>query len=589
MGASARRASARGKGAAPAGGRARWIAPALVAALALLAYARVPAGGFTLDDIEIVRDNPRLTGLSRAGSLWTTGWWAHIRYGDHALYRPLTLTTYALQRAAGAEDAGPYRVVNVLLHAAASLALLGVARRVLGDARVAFAAAALFAVHPVHVEAVAGIVGRAEILGLLGTLGAVAAARRALAARGARDAAVWTAASAASCFLGAASKESAIVAPFVVAWTEWVAPAARGPGVPARRWRLAAALAAALVAFLALRARVVSGGSVSAIWEGVGAADRVRTALRVFGESVGLLVAPVRLSAEYGPAQVPIAHGIEPGVLLGAALLLGAGAAAALLRRRLPPVAWGAGVFLILVLPLSNLVFPIGVAKAERILYAPSAGFLVAAAGVLAALTARRPSVLAAVAGALVLAGGAAAFARTADWRDNCTLAAATLRTAPASGIFRVMHARCLRDAGDAAGARRVLEDALRADPALTGAALLLSEIEEAEGDAEASLRLSESVLAREPRHRVALSRSAVLLQRLGRADAALARFEQWRAEEPDDPRPWAGLVKAYFDAGQPQRGLETARAALRRFPGDPLVRGNAAAAEELAGGAAAP
>lgn len=587
MGASARRASARGRGAAPPGAGARWIAPALVAVLALVTYARVPAGSFTLDDLEIVRDNPRLADLSRAGSLWATDWWAHVRYADHALYRPLTLTTYALQRAAGADGPMPYHVLDVLLHAAASLALLGVARGVAGDARTALAAAALFAVHPVHVEAVAGIVGRAEILGLLGTLGAVAAARRALGARNGRAAAGWTAASAASCFLGAASKESAIMAPFVVAWTERVAPAARGAGAAGRRWRLATALAASTAALLALRARAVSGGSVSAIWEGVGAADRIRTALRVFGETVGLLVAPVRLSAEYGPAQVPIAHGIGPGVVLGAALLLGIAAAALLPVRRRPAVAWGAGVFLLLVLPLSNLVFPIGVAKAERILYAPSAGFLVAAAGALAALTARRPPVFAAITGALVLAGGAAAFARTADWRDNCTLAAATLRTAPDSGIFLVMHARCLRDAGDAAGARRVLEDALRADPALTGAALLLSEIEEAAGNPEESLRLSESVLAREPRHRVALSRSAVLLQRLGRTGPALGRFEEWRAEEPDDPRPWAGLVKAYFDAGQPRRGLETAREALRRFPNDALVQGNAAAAEAMAGGAA--
>lgn len=589
MGASTRRASARGKGGPSPGRGGAWIGAVVVAALAVLAHARVPAGDFTLDDGEIVRDNPRLADLADAGALWTTDWWAHVRYADHALYRPFTLTTYAVQRAAGADGAAPYHVVDVLLHAAAALALLGVVRGVFGDARVAVAAGALFAVHPVHVEAVAGIVGRAEILGLLGTLGAIAAARRGLAAADDRAAAGWIAAAAASCFLGAASKESAIMAPFVVAWTEWVAPAARGPEASRRRLLLAAALVVAGAALLGLRARAVSGWSVSVVWAGVDPGQRVLTALRVFGETVGLLLAPVRLSAEYGPSQVPLARGVGPGVALGAGLLAGLAAVAIGLARRRPAVAWGAGVFLLLLLPLSNLVFPIGVAKAERILYAPSAGFLAGAAAALAAFTVRRPRVFAGTVAALVLAGGAATFARTADWRDNCALAAATLRTAPDSGIFLVMHARCLRNAGDEAGARRALAAALRADPTLPGAALLLSEIEETAGNVEESLRLSESVLAREPRHPVALSRSSVLLQRMGRAADAAARYEQWRAEEPGDPRPWAGLVKALFESGRPEQGLSVAREAVRRFPGDPLVRQNAAAAEQFAGPAASP
>src|SRR6185436_16880949 len=86
------------------------------------------------------------------------------------LYRPFAVLTYAAQFALhGVRPAG-YHVVNVLLHALASVLLLLLVRAILDDARVAFAAALLFAVHPIHTEAVSNIVGRAEVLALAGTL-----------------------------------------------------------------------------------------------------------------------------------------------------------------------------------------------------------------------------------------------------------------------------------------------------------------------------------------------------------------------------------------------------------------------------------
>ena len=582
--AKARAAPVRDRGREPG---ASWRAAALVAALALLAYARTPGAGFMLDDPEIVRDNPALASLHGLPALWTKDYWSHVRYADHALYRPFTLTTYALQRAAGGTSPGPYHAGNVLLHALASVALMGVVGQVFRDRRAAFAAGALFAVHPVHVEAVAGIVGRAEILGLLGTLGAVAASRRCLAARDGRAAAGWGAAAAVSFFLGAASKESAFVAPAVVGLTEWLVPTA-GRAASRRRMVLGAALVAAATAYLALRAHAVSGRSVSAVFAGAGTGARVLTALRVFGENVGLMLAPLRLSAEYGPGQVPIARSLSPRVLLGLGVLVAAVAATVGSWRRRPSISWGLATFLVILLPLSNLLFPIGVAKAERILYAPSAGFLVALAAFGAALTERRRALGAGILAVVTLAGTGATFARTAAWHDNCSLAEATLRTAPDSPLFLTMHARCLRDAGRADEARRVLTEALRVNPELPSARLLLSEVEEAAGRREEALQQSEAVLAREPQHLVALSRSSVLLDALGRPAEAAARYEQWRHADPSDPRPWAGLMKALFESGQAERALAVAREAAARFPGDELVRRNAAALEQMVGGAGA-
>ena len=197
-----------------------WLAPLLAAAV----YLNTLGAGFTLDDVEIVRENPIVRSLQNLPRIFATDYWNAWEYADHTLYRPLTVTTYALQHAVhGAEPFG-YHLVNVLLHALAT-GLLFLLLRDLFDLRTAVVAAALFAVHTIHTEAVAGIVGRAEILALAGTLTCCLAYFRAVRRRG--HAAAWGAASVAAYLTGAMSKETGIVAPAVILVTEALLPARR--------------------------------------------------------------------------------------------------------------------------------------------------------------------------------------------------------------------------------------------------------------------------------------------------------------------------------------------------------------------------
>src|SRR2546422_8401771 len=89
------------------------------------------------------------------------------------LYRPLTIASYAVDWQLGA--AAWFHGVNLLWHAATSVAVTLLARRWSGD-RAALVAGLIFAVHPVHVEAVADIVGRAELMAALFALLALYAA-----------------------------------------------------------------------------------------------------------------------------------------------------------------------------------------------------------------------------------------------------------------------------------------------------------------------------------------------------------------------------------------------------------------------------
>ncbi|HRX85974.1 MAG TPA: hypothetical protein P5572_13225, partial [Phycisphaerae bacterium] len=195
----------------------------LVAVAALLVYANTLANGFALDDVPIVQTNPNVTAAGPAGRAWTTPYWPQSNRGDRddLLYRPLTIQTYRWQYALGGATAWPFHLVNLLLHAAISVGVWWLARRLGAGVAGALVAGLIFAVHPIHTDAVSNIVGRAELLAAAGTLLAVICALTARQRAGARDnrrAIMWWVAAWAAAAAALASKENGVSALALVAF-----------------------------------------------------------------------------------------------------------------------------------------------------------------------------------------------------------------------------------------------------------------------------------------------------------------------------------------------------------------------------------
>src|SRR5262245_34230603 len=142
----------------------RLLPCALVIGIALLACWPARLGAFIYDDQYYVLENPAVTG---SASPWT----APLGGPLQALWRPLTVESFRAQWR-GAPDAGPYLLVNVLLHVLTSLLVWALGRRLGLGAGGSLVAALLFAAHPVHAEAVAWVSGRAELLAALFVLAA---------------------------------------------------------------------------------------------------------------------------------------------------------------------------------------------------------------------------------------------------------------------------------------------------------------------------------------------------------------------------------------------------------------------------------
>src|ERR1700720_1200269 len=132
----------------------------LLLAVVALIYGNTLRNEFTMDDGIYVLRNPQVTNAS------VRGLFAPNKASN--VFRPLTFATFALNwRLGGARPFG-FHLLNLILHAVASLLLYLLLEALLGASpsgkAVAFAAALVFAVHPLHTEAVSSVVGRAELL-----------------------------------------------------------------------------------------------------------------------------------------------------------------------------------------------------------------------------------------------------------------------------------------------------------------------------------------------------------------------------------------------------------------------------------------
>jgi protein O-mannosyl-transferase len=390
-----------------------------VAAAAVMVHLGALWNRFAFDDVPIVVLNPLVHTTAGIWRAFLEPYWPPDFGG--AMYRPIAISSFAVDWLTG--SVAWFHGMNLLWHAGVSVTVALLARRWAGD-RAGLVAGLLFAVHPVHVEAVANVVGRSELMAALFTLLAVYAALE-------RQRVGWSAVAIAA---GLLSKENAAVAPGLIAWA-WIA---RVSPPPPRR-RLAVFVASWLVlggAYLAVRWAVLGpyarfqGAAPVFVFESP-LAVRL-TAVAALADILRLLVFPLTLRADYSPDErTAVLSLADPRFGLGLiAIAVWAGCLVLAWRRGRRVEAYGLGWMGIAFLPVANLLFPTGVLVAERTLYLPSVGLVLAAGASLGDLAARRLGVILAV---LALAGGVRTALRVPVWRDETTVTLSILEDSPRS------------------------------------------------------------------------------------------------------------------------------------------------------------
>ena len=327
--------------------------------------------------------------------------------------------------------------MNLLLHLCNVLLVYWLLVRFLRDLKLAFFIAAIWAVHPLLTEAVTNIAGRADLLAALAVLsGTVMYIKSTEAAAWKRIA--WLAGLFFVTALGAFSKESAVCIVAVLAAYEifrWKTPGRLKPflvgclvtmaPVALMLSRRSAVLAASLPAELPFVDNPIAGAD---FWTG-----RL-TAVKVIAHYLWLLAWPAKLSADYSWPQIPLARGsMEDWAAWIVVLAVAAGLA--FLGRYSRAASFFAVFAVVTFLPVSNLLFSTGTIMAERLMYLPSVG-LIACAVISITTAAQKTRIwqfMPAIFCIAIVACAARTWLRNLDWRDDLTIATASLEASPNS------------------------------------------------------------------------------------------------------------------------------------------------------------
>ena len=394
----------------------------LLAVLCLAVFGQGVRHGFTnLDDNLYVSANPELEqGLSPSGLRWA------FTTRRVNLWMPVTWISFLADRQFFGSDPGAYHLSNILLHMLSTLLLYRILHRWAGTLWRAGLVAALFAVHPLHVESVAWVAERKDVLSgflfLLTIWFYLAYGRRPGFIR--YLAALF-------CFaLALMAKPMVVTLPVVLLLIDYWNPR---PRRPLRRLLLekipflALSAALAVVTYLLVQTRQIGAPDPTPL------AERLGQAAVFYTMYLGKLFWPDRLSVFYPPESL---HFPLWRILVSTLALAAVTAAAWLVRRqdrdRLQPVLIGWLWFLVMLLPVANIVEGGMQWMSDRYFYLPSIGLFIAAAWLLAWLAEglgtasprlrRLFPLVPVVAVAAVLLAAVGSFGRTRLWRSSETL-----------------------------------------------------------------------------------------------------------------------------------------------------------------------
>lgn len=404
----------------------------MVSLVALAACTPGILNDFVYDDLPIIRDNVRVHDLALWREWLTTPYWPPPFVQQ--LYRPVAVAFLAVQYALGDGSPMVFRAVSYLLYLACALAMLRLADRVLGPTA-ALVATIIFAAHPVHVEAVALGVNQGELI--VGLIAMVSAAlyvdgRR----RGDFGFGRWIALSILYA-VAALTKEHAFIIPGLLLCAEMTLVSATSfrervrsvaPGF--------AVMAVAAMGVLVARAAVLSAAmTVIPVIDlrGKSLGERLLAMLQMVPTWFRLLAFPAWLRVDYHLTTVAWQAVVLS--LFGLALVAAALVLAYRARTVAPAVSFGIAWCCVALLPVSNLI-PTGVLVAERTLFLPSVGFMIAVGGAATWWSRRNPSPLLrrrllALAGLMALAGAVGSAVRHLSWNSAHVRIRSSNTTAP--------------------------------------------------------------------------------------------------------------------------------------------------------------
>ena len=554
----------------------------LFSAVGCLIYADALDNPFQFDDHHSVEYNAHIRSLANIPGFFVD---LHTFSGDRrgAMFRPLLMSSFALNYALHGSDVRGYRAFNLLLHLLCSWLVFMLIGAIGGRREIALVGGFIFLLHPTHAEAVNYISSRSDLL--VGCLYLASTCLLIGAIGQKRLSASHTLGGLLAYSGGLLSKSVAITLPVIIAgygfWRE-------GREQLKRHWRIYTALSTVSLAYLAIITfNRFLPGSIAKMPRALHV--HLWTQLKAFVYYLWLFVMPVKLNVDHQfvLSQSPF----DPVPILAGLLLLSLGIFAVWGRRRLPGL--GYMWFVLVLLPASFM--PLNILVSERRMYLASAGLVFGAAWAWSRLAQKYRRSAFVVGAGLCLVFAVDCMERNAVWATQVGLWEDAVEKGP--GMFRartnlaLAYVRQDREQEALEQLHRALE--INANFADAWAELgIILERRGAGEKAEAAYRRALEI--RPDMEGVYYNLGTMRLRKGRRTEAvderrdlleeAINYYDKCIERDPDFADAYNNRGQAYEALGQLERAVEEYRSALRQDREQPQGWYNLAAAQEKQG-----
>ncbi len=422
----------------------KWAVIIGLVVFTFILYGNTIMHDYALDDDIITRRNEFVQqGVSGIGHIFSKGFLYGFNRANDQSYRPVTLTSIAIEKQFFGNNPHVHHFFNVFWYAITAVFLFLTLTKIFRKYNyvVPLFITLLFVAHPVHTEVVANIKSRDEILSLLLCILALYCSLQHYCFNMPN---YYKFLSWIFFFLAILSKETvlmyAIIIPMVFYFfTEFQLK---------KIIMLAIPYGLIVILYMFIRGHVLDSITFNEQMEVINntlmaaktGADRLATTIFILGKYVWLLFLPITLSWDYSFNQIPIVSLSSIQALASLLLYAGLITYAFLRLKRKDPVSFGILYYIITMMLVSNLFVKIGSSMGERFLYTSSLGFCIAVAFLILRLLkvkidTLRPNLTAlyAVAGIILLAFSVKTVARNTDWENNFTLFESGVLTSPNS------------------------------------------------------------------------------------------------------------------------------------------------------------
>jgi tetratricopeptide (TPR) repeat protein len=400
-------------------------------------YANTLNHSYAVDDLIVVQKNSLTQkGIEAIPEIFSHSYLFGYDGREDESYRPITLTTFAIERSLFNASPRGSHFIQVALYALFVWVTFCYLRLLFGENRLKIAAiiCVLFALHPIHTEVVANIKSRDELLSALFLFSALLFYTKFL--RSELNGNLML--SLLFFFIAMLSKETAVLGILLFPATHYFA----FKGAPMLVLKRSAVFLSPFVLYFGLRSIVLSDVLIEAPIDPVanslalanGFGEQLASNFAIFAKYIQLAIFPIHLSWDYSVSQLPLLNfgslsaiaGVVSALILIGLLIFG------VLRRRL--IGYGALVFLATFILTSNFFFLINCPLGERFLFMPVLGILIIL--VLGferlAISINKNYSIAFFAVICIYYAGRTVI-RNADWKNNQTIYESALTVAPKS------------------------------------------------------------------------------------------------------------------------------------------------------------